>query len=637
MAKMPKKAVVIGMDAASPTFISQYVEEGVLPNFKKLIDGGVMAEHCLVPFPTVTPPNWTTIVTGSWAGTHCITDFHVHNPGDPLHKIHQGFDANECKAEFIWERAAKAGKKSIVFNYPSSWPPRVKEGVIMLGGGGLTPGEWRRPFRGLNSGINFSGEHLFTTEILPGAVRVKFEEAEDWENVPESQGEEDLEAVAGLNFQQAMEEPAPTSWYVLAQDTQGDGYDKVTVSPSRDYSEAFFTIGVGEWSQKITTTLKLKNGEEKVVHFRAKLLELSDDAEDFRLYFTSLGQESGWSFPEEVCTEIKSKEGVMANNGGYVAYTLEWIDLDTYMEVTNWQNIFYADAVEYLLKNKEWDLFFMHAHAPDWFYHAAITDMEPLVTKDEEKVKKTRKADRSLYQSLDRMLGRIMEAAGKDALIIIVSDHGATANGPTVNPNEIMEKAGLLVFEEVEKAKGGDASDIMSAKIVPRFPNRPNHKKSKVIPQREIHVYINLKGRDPDGIVEPEDYGNVQRQIIDALLTWKDPQTGTRPIAMALSKQDARILGLYGDYVGDVIYALYPEFGGQHGQQLPASSYGIGDQRSVMILNGPGLKKGYKMQRTMWLTDIVPTLSYALDLPVADTVEGAVVYQIFEDPNFKLK
>ncbi|MBW2084848.1 MAG: phosphodiesterase, partial [Deltaproteobacteria bacterium] len=140
-----------------------------------------------------------------------------------------------------------------------------------------------------------------------------------------------------------------------------------------------------------------------------------------------------------------------------------------------------------------------------------------------------------------------------------------------------------------------------------------------------------------DGIVEPEDYGNVQRQIIDALLTWKDPQTGTRPIAMALSKQDARILGLYGDYVGDVIYALYPEFGGQHGQQLPASSYGIGDQRSGMILNGPGLKKGYKMQRTMWLTDIVPTLSYALDLPVADTVEGAVVYQIFEDPNFKLK
>ncbi|MBW2063141.1 MAG: alkaline phosphatase family protein, partial [Deltaproteobacteria bacterium] len=62
MAKMPKKAVVIGLDAASPKRIDEYAQEGLLPNFKKLIDGGVFAENCLVPFPTVTPPNWTTIV-----------------------------------------------------------------------------------------------------------------------------------------------------------------------------------------------------------------------------------------------------------------------------------------------------------------------------------------------------------------------------------------------------------------------------------------------------------------------------------------------------------------------------------------------------------------------------------------------
>jgi predicted AlkP superfamily phosphohydrolase/phosphomutase len=632
---MPKKAVVIGMDAASPSFILQYSEEGILPNFKKLIDTGVFAEQCLVPFPTVTPPNWTTIVTGAWPGTHCVTDFHIHKPGDPLYKFHQGFDSYDCKAEFLWETAAKVGKKSIVMNYPSSWPPRIKDGLIMLSGGGLSPGEWRRPFKGLNSGINFCGEHCFTTRFLPSAVRVKFEEAEGWKNVPPSKGEEDLEGAAPLNFPAAMEEPAPATWYVLVQDTEGKGYDKVTVSPSKDYKEAFFTIGVGEWSKKVYTQMKLKNGEERRVHFKAKLMELSDDAEDFSLYFSSLGQESGWSYPEEVCREIKSGEGLMANNGGYAAYVLGWIDLETYMGVTDWQNIYLADAAEYLMKNKKWDLFFMHAHAPDWFYHAAFKDMDPVTNPDESVRNRVRDADRSLYKSLDAMLGRIVEAAGKDALIMIVSDHGAVADGPTVNPNEIMEKAGLLELEEAPAPSF--KADPLTEKVLKLSSKRPNQKKSKAIPQRACYIYVNLKGRDPGGIVEPKEYEKVQQQIIDALYQWIDPKTGKRPIALALTKQDARILGLYGDYMGDVVYALYPWFGGQHGQQLPASSWGLGDQRSVMVFQGPGFKKGYRLQRTMWLTDVVPTICYALNLPVPETVEGAVIYQAFEDPNFKLK
>jgi predicted AlkP superfamily phosphohydrolase/phosphomutase len=36
--------------------------------------------------------------------------------------------------------------------------------------------------------------------------------------------------------------------------------------------------------------------------------------------------------------------------------------------------------------------------------------------------------------------------------------------------------------------------------------NKPDYARSKAVPQREIYVYVNLKGRDPDGIVEPEDY-----------------------------------------------------------------------------------------------------------------------------------
>ncbi|MCX6002342.1 MAG: hypothetical protein NTY79_07410 [Chloroflexi bacterium] len=164
---------------------------------------------------------------------------------------------------------------------------------------------------------------------------------------------------------------------------------------------------------------------------------------------------------------------------------------------------------------------------------------------------------------------------------------------------------------------------------------QPNISKSKCFPQRELYVYINLKGRDPEGIVDPKDYKEVQQQIIDALLTYVDPKTGKRPVSLALSKQDARIMGLYGDWVGDVIYAVYPWVAGQHGNILPTAEWGIGSLKGLLTFTGPGIKKGYRMERTCNLIDIVPTICYLMDLPLPSTTEGAVLYQAFKNPNFK--
>ena len=54
-------------------------------------------------------------------------------------------------------------------------------------------------------------------------------------------------------------------------------------------------------------------------------------------------------------------------------------------------------------------------------------------------------------------------------------------------------------------------------------------------------------------------------------------------------------------------------------------------------MTGPGIKKGHRLQRTVWLTDLVPTICYLLDLPIPEQSEGAVIYQAFKDPNFKMK
>jgi len=232
-----------------------------------------------------------------------------------------------------------------------------------------------------------------------------------------------------------------------------------------------------------------------------------------------------------------------------------------------------------------------------------------------------------MYQSLDEMIGRIVEAAGKDALVMLVSDHGAVADGPPFNPYDALVPAGLAVLEE--KTREWDTGGVLAdhAKYM------VNWKKTKAVPQRDLYIYVNLQGRDPEGIVEPKDYEAVQQQIIDALYDYKDPKNGKRVVSLALGKKDARILGLYGDWVGDVVYALNPEYGAQHGQQLPASELGSGDQRSIMVMYGPGFKRGYRLKRNMWLTDIVPTICHILNWPMPKDVEGAVIYQAFKDPN----
>ncbi len=129
-------------------------------------------------------------------------------------------------------------------------------------------------------------------------------------------------------------------------------------------------------------------------------------------------------------------------------------------------------------------------------------------------------------------------------------------------------------------------------------------------------------------MVEPEEYDALQQQIIDVLYQWVDPETGRRPVCLALGKEDARMIGLHGDNIGDVVYAVYASFGTmQHDHNLPTASHGIGSLKPLFNLFGPGIKTGITLDRTIWLADLVPTLCYIMDWPVPEQTEGAVVYQ----------
>ncbi|MHB1134053.1 MAG: alkaline phosphatase family protein [Chloroflexota bacterium] len=631
MVDKPKRVAVIGLDCPLMPLLDQYMAEGLLPNIKKLIETGTIADHCVVPFPTITPPNWATIATGANAGTHQVTDFWLPIKGKTPDStnILQSYTSENIKAEFGCEAADKAGLKTIFLNYPGSWPSRLKNGIV-IGGAALTLIDNMNGVRAGNT-TSVCSNTVLSTGFYPGAARSTFEPAEGWANLDEP-GEEPLEFVAQLPFPAAQEPMAPTTWYALARQSGGEGYDTVTLSPSRDMKDAFCTLHVGDWSPKVWTTVKTAAGEEKKVFFRTKLVQLSDDADDFFMFVTTLCDLTTYAAPVEAAAKIDSPEGVPVSAVAMIEAMNGVIDWYTYTECAEMHTRFLEEAAVSLLKDGDWSMFFMHSHPTDFTYHLILTDMDPVTSKDAAKLELAKVVDRRVYQAQDRMIGEILKVLPEDTLVVLVSDHGAVADGEIFDPYNAFAAAGLVeITQQVTLKNAMEEFNYRMGQTPPQY----NIKTAKALARGICYCHVHLKGRDPEGVVEPEDFEKVQQQMIDALYQYVDPKTGKRPVALALSKQDARLLGLYGENCGDVVYALYPSFGGQHGHILPTAKWGIGDLAGLFVLNGPGIKQGHRLARTVHLTDLVPTVCYAADLPVPATVDGAVIYQAFVDPNFK--
>jgi len=623
MKKFVEKVLVIGFDAAIVPSVLRFVEEGHLPNLARLMREGTFAENCLVPLPTITPPNWTAISTGASLGTHGVTCYNLHDPGMPLDEIYFGWHTDGCRAEFYWDAAERVGKTTIVLDYPVSMPPTAKKSLFI----GNYP-ESKGEGGGYQHLTIIAAGQLFATDMYPVATEISLDKAKGWKNV-ELQAD-DLEAELPLQYRWVSHRVGkiePQTWHLLVQKGSEGVHDQVLISPTKDAANAFGSIHVGEWTENCYADFETSTGVRRAV-FRFKLMELSENGRDVRIYLTKLNPVDGWSHPAELASEIESDFMPLAGVG-FEAYSLGWIDMQTFVELCEMQNAWYADAATQIMAKHAWDAFFMHAHCPDLLYHLVLergrwgkeTTPDGAVTEREEE---WIQYERALYASLDKMVGRIVEAAGENALVVIVNDHGAAPAHTEIHLPDLFIEKGLTVLKEDEET--GQKTIDWS--------------KTKAVFQRSVYIYVNLKGRDPDGIVEPEDYDRVREEIIRTLYDYTEPKTGRKPVAFALRKEDALILGLKGDRIGDVVYAIREGFGGErciHGPVLPTAEYGMGSLRGLLLISGPGIKKGYRMERTAWLQDIVPTICYLTGTPVPEQTEGAVLYQAMEEPNAMLE
>ena len=128
MKKVPK-VVVIGLDAATWTLIRPWMAEGKMPNLAKLMKAGVSGTLESI-LPPITPPAWTSFMTGKNPGKHGIFNF--------VETEHGGYAMNYANATSrrsptVWKLLNDAGYSVGTMNIPFTYPPEPLNGFQISG------------------------------------------------------------------------------------------------------------------------------------------------------------------------------------------------------------------------------------------------------------------------------------------------------------------------------------------------------------------------------------------------------------------------------------------------------------------------------------------------------------------------
>ncbi len=635
MGSPAKRAIVIGMDGASMELVKNMIKWGHVPNIKRVLESGVHRPMIGV-FPTLTPPGWTAISTGSWPGTHQVMDFNIRALGQPLTETIWGINTRLSKSEYLWNTIERAGKKPILVKWEMSWPPTVKDGIQVEGTG-----------PGVSNHHQIAGYHLFVggkwaprpiggdrdPETLdPSALQegapydvVTIKEAKEWSNLPGSQRpplevELTIKPLArGRDDMNRGKVGVPKTYYGLIYASRSAGYDRVRIANRRDASDPIADLGVGQWSDWTLDSYVI-DGSPVQGYLRLKLITLTASADQFELFVPQIWPTGGdWAVPAGTAEDIFQQIGPFLQNPARDA--LGVFDDDTYFELLDFHHQRLAEIALHLAKNNPWDLLMIETHASDYASHFFLAQADPISGAKPATIERCRRGLARTYESMDMLIGKVLELADEDTVVAIVSDHGGTPNQHhPVDINAVLAQAGFVSYTK----------DPQTGK------RRVDLSKTSALGIGLVHIFINLKGREPNGIVDPADYEKTQQQIIDVLHAYTDPATGEHPFTLALTRADAEMLNLWGELVGDVVYALKPGYDGAHGKQLPSVSFGIGGQHSTFIMAGAGVRKGVALQRQVRSVNVAPTIAYLLGVPMPANVEGGVVYEALEDPDWPL-
>jgi predicted AlkP superfamily phosphohydrolase/phosphomutase len=554
-----RRVVVIGLDSFTPVMADRYLASH-MPALHGLCERGLYSE--MVPtMPPTTPAGWTTVATGAWPSTHGVEGFAVHRPGDPLdHKVHS-LTADASRAEFLWQAAARAGRRSIVVKYPLSWPTTGGDRLLQVDGaagwGGmkcvwdLAPsGCWdtaaeAAPAAGAEIAVGapewMTRDQDNLDDETVGRLRVR--DAAPWQGLPagaEPLWETELRLGGG--------DGAGAVVQVLA--LRLDGAPRVLVSTARRHQPRLLA-GPGGW----TGWLQVGLADGRRGHVRFKLMALDLAARRLRLYQSQVHSDQGWTHPPELAAELTRVAGPFVEWTESYDRLQGWIDDDTQLEIYQQHVEWLGAACRQLLRERDWDLFMTQLHILDMAYHVYWATVDP-THPDHDPGSAGRYHDllARVHALADRLVATIVEELDEHTLVLVLGEHGHDSYHTNFLVNHLLLKEGLLALRKDRRSGAARIDWSQTGAYASSY-----------------RIFLNVKGRDPDGTVLPDARDETAARVIEALYGAVDERTGQHPIRLALRQEDARGLGLYGPSMGDVVFAMAPGYQSRTTFHLPSS------------------------------------------------------------------
>ena len=159
-------------------------------------------------------------------------------------------------------------------------------------------------------------------------------------------------------------------------------------------------------------------------------------------------------------------------------------------------------VVRHLIQTKEWDYFHFvdigldRIHHGFWKYH----DPQHVLHEPDSPFKET---VHDYYRHLDDEIGKVLELLTDDTIVLLVSDHGAQRLDGGFCVNEWLVREGLLVLKSYPK------------EVTPFAKLDVDWEKTKVWSEGGYYarVFFNVKGREPQGTIEPAEYESFRDEI----------------------------------------------------------------------------------------------------------------------------
>jgi predicted AlkP superfamily phosphohydrolase/phosphomutase len=527
-----RKIIILGLDGLDPKLTERWMAEGNLPHLRELAERGFYG-HLRTTFPPLSPVAWSTFATGVNPARHNIFDFLNRDlrtyapelssarvrPSQRVLKIWKweipfGRPSVELrrKSKPFWEILGNHGIGSTILRIPVTFPAVPFQGRLLSAMS--TP-----DLRGTQGSFSWFSSNAETSAVEGGLRLPLIRNSAGWEgNLPGP-------GTASVNFQ--MQPGSNDTWNLSVAGRA----IKLTCNEYSPWIRLSFATGGISSAHGIVRFLLTQTEPEISLYVTPVEIDPENPAlpishpAHYAVYlskllgsFSTLGMaEDTWALNEGAIDEdafLKQAKLIQAEREAMFFSALDrtrsGVAACVFDTTDRVQHMFYRH---------------MGAGGAESRYASVIKD---------------------LYRDMDRIVGRTLSYVDKDTVVFVLSDHGFCSFRRGINLNAWLQQNGYLVLQEGRSESGDYFEGI-------------DWSRTRAYTFGLSGLYLNLEGREAQGIVPPEQAAALRSELKERLTNLQDEADGQ--VAIQAMYDSTRIYsGPYLDAAPDLIVGYAPGY-----------------------------------------------------------------------------